>query len=82
MINDEVIWTSGKKIAAVLNTLRNNIRREAGYQIIMRTLLKEPQLDNPGDESLVWEIAELNYLSKTVAISPSRVRDVEEKIMR
>ena len=78
----EVIWSSGKRIATVFNSLRNNIRREAGYQIIMRTLLKEPQLDNPGDESLVWEIAELNYLSKTVAISPSRVRDVEEKIMR
>ena len=37
-----------KRIAAVFNSLRNNIRREAGYRIIKRTLFKVPPLDNLG----------------------------------
>ena len=28
------IWTRGKRVAAVFNSLRNNIRKEAGYRII------------------------------------------------
>ena len=45
---DEVIWSSGKRIATVFNSLRNIIMRETGYRIIKRTFLKEPPLDNPG----------------------------------
>ena len=37
----ETIWASGKKIIAVIN-----IRREAEYRIIKRTLLKKFPLDN------------------------------------
>ena len=33
-MNGEVIWTSGKTIASVFNSLRNNIRGAAGYRII------------------------------------------------
>ena len=44
----EVIWYSGKRIAAVFNSLRNNIKREAGYQSIKWTLLMKLMLDFPG----------------------------------
>ena len=37
-----------KRIATVFNSLRNDIRTEAGYRNIKRALLKELQLDNPG----------------------------------
>ena len=32
-MNGDVIWTSGKRIVAVFDSLRNNIKREAGYRI-------------------------------------------------
>ena len=41
MIYGETIWSSGKRITAIFNSHRNNIRREAEYRIIKRTLLKE-----------------------------------------
>ena len=41
VMNGEVIWTSGKSIAAVFYSQRNNIRREVGYRIIKWTLLME-----------------------------------------
>ena len=47
-MHGEVIWFSDKRIATVVNSLRNNIRREAGYRIIKWTLLKELTPDNPG----------------------------------
>ena len=34
VMNVEVNWTSGKRIATVFNSLRNSIRREGGYQTI------------------------------------------------
>ena len=45
-MNGEVIWTSGKRITAVFNRMRNNIRREAGSQIIKWTILMG---DNGGE---------------------------------
>ena len=48
MMYGEVIWSSGKRIAAGFNSLRNNIRREAEYLIIKRTLLENLLLENPG----------------------------------
>ena len=32
-MNGEVIWTSGKRIAALFNSQQNNIRRWANYQV-------------------------------------------------
>ena len=81
MLNGKVIWTSGNIIAAVSNSLRNNIRREAGYRNIKWTLLEELPPDNLVDESLVWEKAEVNCSAKTVAISMLRVGVLEEKVM-
>ena len=48
MMSGKVIWTSGKRIAAVFNSLQNNIRRKVGYQIIKWTFLMELPPDNPG----------------------------------
>ena len=48
MMYDEAIWSSGKRIAAALNSLRKNIRREAVYRINKRTLLKKPPAHNLG----------------------------------
>ena len=62
----KAICFSGKRIAAVLNSLRNNIRGEVGYWIIKRTLLEEPLLDNQGGrvacmgnggDKLFWKIS-------------------------
>ena len=47
VMNDKVIQTSGKRIAAIFNSLRNNIRREVGYWIIKLTLHMEFRLENP-----------------------------------
>ena len=47
MNGGEVIWTSDKRIAAVFISLRNNIRRKAGYQIWKWALLIELPPDNP-----------------------------------
>ena len=47
VMNGEVILTSDKKIVALFNSLRNNIRRGAGYRIINLTLLMELPPDNP-----------------------------------
>ena len=77
----EVIWSNGKRITAVLNSLRNNIKGEVGYQIIKRTLLEEPPLDNPGGRVADMGIGKMNCLAKSVVISMLRVRDLEEKMM-
>ena len=45
VMNVEVIWTSGKRIAAVFSSLQNNIRRKAGSRIIKWKLPP----DNPGE---------------------------------
>ena len=44
----ETIRSSSKRITAIPNSLRNNIRREVGHQIFKLTLLEEPPPDNPG----------------------------------
>ena len=41
VMNSEVIWTSGKIISAVFNSLQNNNGRAARYRIIKSTLLME-----------------------------------------
>ena len=48
MMNGEAIGSSDKRIAAVFNSLLNNIRRKDGYGTIKRTLIEEFPLDNPG----------------------------------
>ena len=74
-MNGKVIWTNGKRIAAVFDSLRNNIRTEAGYL----TIKCHKQL--PPDNPLVWETAEVNCLAKAIAISRLGVRDLKEKVM-
>ena len=44
----EAIRSSGKRIAAAFNSLRNNSSREAEYRIFKSTFLTEFPLDNPG----------------------------------
>ena len=66
-----------KRIAAVFNSLRNNIRREAGYRIIKWAHLMELQPDN---SARMGDSAD-KLLEKVVAISTLRVRDLEEKVM-
>ena len=77
----EAIWSCGKRIAAVFNSLRNNIRKEVEYQIIKWTLLKELPLHNPGGRVTGMEDRELIYLAKPFVISPLRMRDLDEKEM-
>ena len=48
MMNGKVIWTSDKRIASVFNSLQNNFRRAAGYQMIKWILLMTFPSDNPG----------------------------------
>ena len=49
VMNGKVIWTSDKRIAVLFNNLRNNNKREAGYQTIKWTLFKELPSDNLGE---------------------------------
>ena len=49
MVNGEAIPFNGKRIAAVLNSLRNYIREEVGLRIIKWILPGEPPLNNPGE---------------------------------
>ena len=81
MMYGEAIWFSGKRIATVLNSLRNNIRRESGYGTIKRTLLKEFPLHNRDGWVTGIRDRGVNCLSKSVTISPLRVRDLKEKVM-
>ena len=64
----EAIWSSGKRIDTIFNSLRNNIRREAGYQIIKRTLTELP-IDTPGGWFAVQQM--LNCLVKDELFSKS-----------
>ena len=73
-MNGKVIWTSGRKIPAVFDSLRNNIRREEGYGITKWTLLEEL----PPDGLLVWR--QRRCLAKAAAVSTLRVRDLEERV--
>ena len=78
----KVIWSSGKRIASVFNNWKHNIRREAGYRIIKRTLLKEVLLDNPvGRVAGIGDMGGELFSKSSVAISPLRVRDLEENVM-
>ena len=63
-MNGEVIWTSCKKIATDFNSLRNNIRKEAGYRIIKWTLVMELQPDNLGGRVAGMEDSEGELFSK------------------
>ena len=81
MINDDVIWTTVKRIAAAFNSVRNNIRREAGYRIFKWTLLRSFRLKILADRSLVFGTAKVNCLAKAIAIYTLRVRDLEKKVM-
>ena len=47
MMYSEAIRSSDKRIAAVLNSQRNNIRGEVLYRILKQTLIEEPSLENP-----------------------------------
>ena len=52
-----------------------------GYRIIKPTLLKETPFDNPGGRVARMGDREAELLEKVVAISPLRVRDLEEKVL-
>ena len=81
MIYGEAFWSSGKRIAAAFNSLRNNIRREAGYRIIKRILLEKFPTENPGGRVAGMGDGEVKCFAEAVAIFPLLVRDLEEKVM-
>ena len=82
MMYGEAIRSISKRIAAVLNSLRNNISGEVGHRIIKWTLIEEPRLiDNPGGRVAGMRTGEINCLAKAVAIFFLRVRDLDEKVM-
>ena len=82
MMHGKAIWSSDKRIAAVFNNLRNNIRTETGYRGISSGYsLRSFRLIIRVDGSLVWDTAQVICLATAVVISTLRVRDLEEKVM-
>ena len=82
VMNGDVIWTSGKRIAAVFYSLRNNIRRESVHpELSGGHSLWSFRLTIRVDGSLTWETAEVNCLAKAVDTFTLRVWNLEEKVM-
>ena len=79
MVYDESIRFSGKRIAAVFNSLRNIILREVVYRIVKRTLLKEPSLENPGGRVAGLGDSGGELSRKAIVISRLWVRDWKER---
>ena len=74
--NGKVFWTSGKRIAAVFNCLRNNIRRETGYRIIKWIHMDLPP-DNPAGRVAGMGDTRGELFRKKLLL----LRDLEEKMM-
>ena len=73
---------SGNRIAANLNSLQNNIRGDVRYQIIKRTLLEEPPLDNLGGRVARMEDGRGELFSRSCYyFLVVDERDLDEKLM-
>ena len=82
MMNGRIIWTNGKRIAAVFIECETISGREKlDTELSSGHSLGSFRLTIRADESLVWDTAKVNCSAKAVAISTLRMRDLEEKVM-
>ena len=78
-MNGEVIWTSGKRIAAVLIPCETISVKKRDTELSSGHFLWSFGLTIRVDGSLLWKTAEVNCLAKDVVISTLRVRNLEKR---